>query len=254
MLLPLCDVSDGAGEARTLFEDRNELNPWSFSPDGRLAFSWLEADASYHLWTVPLDLHDPDNPKPVHQRFLCTRNSVCRRRLFHRTAWWIAYKSAEPPAGIYVRRFPAASGADSAKWQVAIGGGFPSWSRSSGEGACVVESTAPHHDPPGRRHMENRCGAGRETIPGVANVREGWRRRRVRSRICLPEPLPAILRAHAGSNRHSVGKFSMPKARIQSRPRAPPNIGRHQRLVSPVSPRRSFSPRPLDTGFHPTIA
>jgi len=32
------------------------------SPDGHLAFAWL-TKVSYQVWTLPLDLQDPDNPR-----------------------------------------------------------------------------------------------------------------------------------------------------------------------------------------------
>ncbi|MCX6627928.1 MAG: hypothetical protein NTW28_09905, partial [Candidatus Solibacter sp.] len=125
--------ADGAGETRTLFEDKNELIPWSFSPDGHLAFTWLATDATYHLWTLPLDLHDPDSPKSgppatvVHTRFTVANPA------FSPDGRWIAYNSGEAPPGIYVRRFPPGAGDDSAKWQVSIGGDTPAWSRTSRE-------------------------------------------------------------------------------------------------------------------------
>jgi serine/threonine-protein kinase len=125
--------ADGAGEARTLFEDKNELIPWSFSPDGHLAFTWLVTDAAYHLWTLRLDLHDPDNPRAgPPAAFVHTRFSISDAA-FSPDGRWIAYRSGEPPAGIYVRRFPPAAGDNSAKWQVSVGGTDPAWSRTSRE-------------------------------------------------------------------------------------------------------------------------
>jgi len=125
--------ADGAGEAKTLFEDKNELLPWSFSPDGHLAFTWLATDAAYHLWTLPVDLHDPDNPRAgPPAAFVRTRFTVADPA-FSPDGRWIAYRSGESPAGIYVRRFPPAAGDDSAKWQVSIGGTGPAWSRTSRE-------------------------------------------------------------------------------------------------------------------------
>ena len=122
--------ADGAGETRTLFEDKNELDPWSFSPDGHLAFSWLAADASYHVWILPLDLRDPDNPKAGPPEPFVLTKSNASQPAFSPDGRWIAYRSGESPAGIYVGRFPPSTPADSAKWQVSIGGDHPIWSRS----------------------------------------------------------------------------------------------------------------------------
>ena len=39
--------------------------PYSFFPDGRrLAYYELDPDSGCDLWTLPLDVSDPDHPKP----------------------------------------------------------------------------------------------------------------------------------------------------------------------------------------------
>src|SRR6266851_3778819 len=56
--------SDGAGESQPLLESKTDLRPYSFSPDGkRLAFAESRAETGYDLWTLPLDLSDPEHPK-----------------------------------------------------------------------------------------------------------------------------------------------------------------------------------------------
>jgi Tol biopolymer transport system component len=124
--------ADGAGEVRTLLEDRNEMDPWSFSPEGRLAFAWIATDGVYHLWTLPLDLRDPDNPKPgPPQPFLRTRfNQMCPA--FSPDGRWIAYLGGETP-GMSVSPFPPVADGDSPKWQISTGGQSPIWSRSRNE-------------------------------------------------------------------------------------------------------------------------
>jgi Tol biopolymer transport system component/predicted Ser/Thr protein kinase len=122
--------ADGAGETRTLFEDKNELIPWSFSPEGHLAFSWLAADAAYHIWTLPLDLRDPDNPKAGPPQPFVRAGVSTSEPAFSPDGRWIAYSSG---GSIYVRRFPPAAGADSAQWQVSIRGDLPIWSRTGQE-------------------------------------------------------------------------------------------------------------------------
>jgi serine/threonine-protein kinase len=57
--------SDGAGESQRLMESPNVLVPWSFSPDGqRLLYFEHAPQTGYDLWTLPLDITDPDHPKP----------------------------------------------------------------------------------------------------------------------------------------------------------------------------------------------
>ena len=53
--------------------------PWSFSPDGRLAYYERSPETGYDLWTLPIDLSGGDQPKvgkpelflrtPAHQMF-----------------------------------------------------------------------------------------------------------------------------------------------------------------------------------------
>ena len=172
--------SDGAGETRTLFEDRNELDPWSFSPDGRLAFSWLAKDAAYHLWTLPVDLHDPDNPKAGPPEAFVTGNRfTATAPAFSPDGRWIAYRSGESPAGIYVRRFPPATGEDSAKWQVSAGGSFPAWSRSGREllyekdgRFMVVDYTAGQDS---FSASKERAWSNQQLPPLIRSGADGWR-------------------------------------------------------------------------------
>ncbi len=56
--------SDGAGQPQPLLESTNNLVPWSMSPDGRRLAYFQHGATAYDLWTLPLDLTDPDHPKP----------------------------------------------------------------------------------------------------------------------------------------------------------------------------------------------
>ena len=56
--------SDGAGEAHPLLESKTNLRAYSFSPDGkRLAFAQAAPQTGFDLWTLPLDLTDPEHPR-----------------------------------------------------------------------------------------------------------------------------------------------------------------------------------------------
>ena len=121
--------SDGAGEAQRLLEGPNAGIPWSFSPDGRrLAYFTVDPRSGFDLWTLPLDLTDPDHPKAGKpELFLRTPANELAPR-FSPDGRWIAYRSDESGSNeIYVRPFRAASGG---KWQISSGGGlYPFWAK-----------------------------------------------------------------------------------------------------------------------------
>jgi hypothetical protein len=57
--------ADGTGETHSLLDNKNLLVPYSFFPDGqRLAYFELDPDNGWDLWTLALDVSDPDHPKP----------------------------------------------------------------------------------------------------------------------------------------------------------------------------------------------
>jgi Tol biopolymer transport system component len=129
--------ADGAGEAQPLLESKQlNLAPYSFSPDGqRLAFTELHLDTSTDLWTLPLDVTDPEHPKPGKpELFLRTRFNQSEPA-FSPDGNWVAYKSNESGRDeVYVRPFPGGSPSGSGKWQISTGGGrYPIWSRSGRE-------------------------------------------------------------------------------------------------------------------------
>ena len=125
--------SDGAGEPIELLEGRRLLVPWSFSPDGsRLAYYTRSSETGNDLWTLPLDLTDPDRPRPGKpELFLGTPASEADPQ-FSPDGRWIAYTSDESGHGeVYVRPFPGGNGG---KWQVSRGSaGYPIWSKKRRE-------------------------------------------------------------------------------------------------------------------------
>jgi Tol biopolymer transport system component len=119
-----------------LVESKDILLAYSFSPDGkRLAFAQQSVDTGFDLWTLPLDVSDPDHPK------------LGKPELFLRTPFnelwpafspdgrWIAYVSDESGRyEVYVRPFPGEAPSGSGKWQISTGGGgHPIWSRDGRE-------------------------------------------------------------------------------------------------------------------------
>ena len=120
--------ADGAGEAQVLL-DGGTFNPYSFSPDGEhLLYQVVSPNGGQDLWTLPLDLTDPDHPKPGRpEPFLDTQFNETVG-VFSPDGRWIAYRSDESGRNeIYVRPFPRAE----VKWHISTGGGrYAFWSKS----------------------------------------------------------------------------------------------------------------------------
>jgi serine/threonine-protein kinase len=121
--------SDGAGEALQLLLQAISSTPWSLSREGRLAYFERNPDTGIDLWTVLLDLSDPDHPRPGKpELFLRTPANETVPR-FSPDGRWIAYRSSESGEyQIYVRPFPSAGGG---KWQISTDGGlYGLWSNN----------------------------------------------------------------------------------------------------------------------------
>jgi serine/threonine-protein kinase len=125
--------SDGSGEPQPLLESPNGPRPWSLSSDGRhLAYFERTLDTGMDLWTLPLDITDPEHPKAGKpEPFLRTPADEMLPR-FSPDGRWIAYRSNESGGPeVYVRPFPAASGG---RWQISTGGGiYALWSDNGRE-------------------------------------------------------------------------------------------------------------------------
>jgi serine/threonine-protein kinase len=120
--------SDGAGDPQPLYQSKNVIWPSSFSPDGRrLAFSEQGPETNLDLWTLPLDLTDPEHPKPGKPEKFWASPQVDVFPMFSPDGHWIAYVSNDSgQAAIFVRPFPGPGGV----WQISAGGGaYPFWSR-----------------------------------------------------------------------------------------------------------------------------
>jgi Tol biopolymer transport system component/predicted Ser/Thr protein kinase len=124
--------SDGAGDPQTLLESKTDLRPYSFSPDGkRLAFSESGVETGLDLWTLPLDLGDPEHPKAgTPEAFLRTMADEWEPA-FSPDGRWVAYLSTATGVNeVYVQPFPGPGG----KWLISTGGGrHPIWSRNGRE-------------------------------------------------------------------------------------------------------------------------
>jgi Tol biopolymer transport system component len=125
--------TDGSGEPQKLLQRPNLIVPWSFSPKGsRLAYFERNLETGFDIWTLPLDLTDPDHPKAGQpEPFLRTLNDELAPR-FSPDGHWIAYRSNESGSNeIYVRPFPNASGG---RCLISSGGGlYAFWSKNEHE-------------------------------------------------------------------------------------------------------------------------
>jgi len=121
--------SDGAGDVQKLLEGKAPVEPYSISPDGRHLAYQQGANANFDIWTMPLDVTDPDHPKPGKPEPFAhiTANEV--QPAFSPNGRWMAFASDESGVyEVYVRPFPETAGRG--KWQISSGGGkMPVWSR-----------------------------------------------------------------------------------------------------------------------------
>jgi serine/threonine-protein kinase len=124
--------ADGAGETQRLLDRKNNVLPYSFFPDGRrLAGEELDPDNGWDLWTLALDVSDPDHPKAGKPELFLRTPSNEIYPAVSPDGRWIAYASDEPGRfEVYVRPFPGPGG----KWQISNSGGqMPIWSRNGRE-------------------------------------------------------------------------------------------------------------------------
>jgi hypothetical protein len=119
---------DGAMEPQHLLGGGSRF-PSSFAPDGRVAYFEAREDGA-HVFTLSLDLTDPDHPKPGKPELYESGPGDQRFPKFSPDGRWMAYRSAETGQDdIYVRPFPLSRGG---KWQISTAGAFyPAWSKNS---------------------------------------------------------------------------------------------------------------------------
>jgi serine/threonine protein kinase len=124
-------MSDGSGKAERLTQGTSHY-PGSFAPDGkRLAYSDSSADTSWDLWTVPLEFDALNHVKPGKPELFLRTDEAEGGPQFSPDGRWIAYTSNESGSfEVYVRPFPAGTGASGGMGQISSGGGwFAVWSR-----------------------------------------------------------------------------------------------------------------------------
>ncbi len=104
--------------------------PWSFAPDGRLAYHTEDASTHFDLWTVPLDVTGGVVSAGTPEPFLQTP-AVETWPTFSPDGRWLAYGSnASGPFEVYVRSFPDGDAAT----RVSDGGGrMVTWAHNGRE-------------------------------------------------------------------------------------------------------------------------
>jgi Tol biopolymer transport system component len=114
--------ADGAGAPKKLLEGARSMLPFSFSPDGRyLAYGQGTDTGDSDVLVLPIDLKDPENPKPGTPEPFAQTAATEVRPAFSPDGHWIAYCSNE--AGGYeivVRPFHGGTG----RWQISAGDGY----------------------------------------------------------------------------------------------------------------------------------
>jgi serine/threonine-protein kinase len=120
--------SDGSGSPRKLTGSKNPQFPMSFSSDGkRLAFSEMNPEAVYGVWTVLVESDGTGLRAGKPEAFVPTPFQM-RSPHFSPDGRWLAYSSNESGTDqVYVRAFPDKG----SRWQISSGGGiYPIFSPS----------------------------------------------------------------------------------------------------------------------------
>ena len=114
--------ADGSGVAERLTDTESFAAPSSFSPNGTLAFTSL--DAGFDIWTMKPGSDEEPTP------FLATQDDHANGQ-FSPSGEWIAYELTQNgQTEIFARPYPG----DGPRTQISIAGGVsPAWSRSSPE-------------------------------------------------------------------------------------------------------------------------
>jgi serine/threonine-protein kinase len=127
--------SDGSGAPQLLYRPKTgNAIPWSFSPDGHLAFHEQGDDTGRDLWTLPLDTTDPDHPKASAPEVFLANKGDHLEPTFSPDGGWLAYSSTEAGVSqVFVRPFPEGA-QGGGQVQISTGAGrFPVWSRTAKE-------------------------------------------------------------------------------------------------------------------------
>jgi WD40-like Beta Propeller Repeat len=87
---------DGAGDPQILLHGPSFPRPASFAPDGScLAYNERSPGNGFDIWTLPLDLKDPDHPRPGAPELFLRTSAEELVPEFSPDGRWISYRSNE---------------------------------------------------------------------------------------------------------------------------------------------------------------
>jgi serine/threonine-protein kinase len=119
---------DGTKQPARLFTSKNSLRQIAISADGRhVGYTEQDPEAGTDLWILPLDLTDPDSPRPQTPRAVLRTRANEGAPAFSPDGRWLAYITDElGPWDVWVQPFPSLQG----RWQISKGNGsYIFWSR-----------------------------------------------------------------------------------------------------------------------------
>jgi serine/threonine-protein kinase len=123
--------SDGSGKPEVIYESKNNAVATSFTPDGKVLV-FHQPGKNRDLYTVGLDLTDPDHPKAGTPELFLATPAADVEGSFSPDGRWLAYASNESGSyHVFVRPFP--EGAQGAGQAQISSGHFPIWSRTARE-------------------------------------------------------------------------------------------------------------------------
>jgi serine/threonine-protein kinase len=123
--------ADGGGQPHVILKTPGNPVPGSFSPDGRrLVYNTAGATTSRDIWVLPLDLTDPERPKPGTPEPIVESAGADVDPRVSPDGRWLAYSTNESGSHhTFVRAFGG-----SGMWQISPSPGrFPVWSRRANE-------------------------------------------------------------------------------------------------------------------------
>jgi len=127
--------SDGSGTAQQIYEFKTStVIAGSFTPDGgHLAFHQGNGTGR-EIWILPLDMKDPDSPKPGPPEVFLAKPGNQVEPTFSPDGKWLAYSSnSSGTYHVFVRPFPEGSKTGNQAQVSTVPGRFPLWSRTAKE-------------------------------------------------------------------------------------------------------------------------